>query len=215
MARWNTSRSSRTTHRRLHREERVGAQTEPEGLDGQHLAGRDVAEVDVAAEHRDEARLQVLGRSLEQQPVDAEAGGDDGVDDGLAELTVGTADPAAPALTRLGDHHGGAGIEILADAVDPRRRRHGVGASGVLEAHLAHDAEGVGALADVARLLGVREWDGAVRHLDEVALPVPAQTEKGFEAVLHDELLEQSAAETEPDVVPMHAVDLSAEIGGD
>src|SRR3954452_2249436 len=56
--------------------EGVAAQAEPQRLERDDLVGRDVAEVDVRAEVRDEPRLRRLRRRLEDQVLDGDLVGD-------------------------------------------------------------------------------------------------------------------------------------------
>src|SRR5689334_8782317 len=98
MARWKTSRCSRTDLGRLEEHQRVRPQTEPQRLQPEEVGGRDVAEVDVRAEQGDEVRLQILGRRLEQQLIRVDTAGEDRLDEPVPEAAVGPADAALAAL---------------------------------------------------------------------------------------------------------------------
>ena len=117
------------------------------------------------------------------------------------QRAVRAADAGPPALPGLQRDQRGAGLEVLADVVDPLARRQFGGAGRVLESDLGDHGEVVGELPYVARLLRVGQRDRPVRHLDVLA-PVPsAEFPEIVEPVLQHELLEQRAAEVEPDAV--------------
>ena len=72
------------------------------------------------------------------------------------------ADPAPATLPSLGDDQAGAGVEILADVLDPVPGPHPLRAGGVLQPHLGEHGELAGELAHVAGLLFVAEGHGPI-----------------------------------------------------
>src|SRR5687768_14899237 len=98
--------------------QRVRAEAEAERLDGDHLVGRDVAEVDVRAEVLHEPRLRRLGRRLEEEVVDGDLVREL-VDQPRAHVPVRPEDPGGAALASFRDHLPGARRQLLLDPLDP------------------------------------------------------------------------------------------------
>src|SRR5207342_2451076 len=101
--------------------QRVGAEAEAERLERDHLVGRDVAEVHLGPEVADEPGLRGLRRRLPDEVVE----GDrvlDLVHEARTELTRRTVDACGAALATLGDDLPRAGVELLADPLDPQVR---------------------------------------------------------------------------------------------
>src|SRR5438046_5106580 len=92
--------------------ERVAAQPEPQGLERDHLVGRDVAEIDVRAEVLDEPGLRRLRRRLPDQVVEVERVLDL-VDEPRAELSGRAVDAGRAAFATLRDHLPRARVELL------------------------------------------------------------------------------------------------------
>src|SRR5262249_31988462 len=143
----------------------VGAQPLTDGLDGDHVLGRDVAEVHVRPEVLDEPDLLGFARRLE----DDAAGVDlhlDLVDEARLDLPRRVVDADGAGLAPLDDHLPRSGPELALDLIDPPPRRDHVGA--ILAPHLGAHRELLRHAIDVAELLGEGDLDGAVGDLDEL-----------------------------------------------
>src|SRR5205823_13988380 len=92
--------------------ERVAAQPEPQGLERDHLVGRDVAEIDVRAEVLDEPGLALLRRRLPDQSFEGNSVLDL-VHEPRPELTARPVDAGGAALPALGDAAPGPRVELL------------------------------------------------------------------------------------------------------
>ena len=146
-------------------QERVPAQPEAQGLDRDHLVGRDVAEVHVAAEVLDEPHLLLLAGRLEQQPA-AVDGLADLLDEAFLHLAVRVIHPHGARLAALRDHLPRPGLELLLDHLDPA-----LGSEDdvlALAADLAEDGEVLRQALNRLDLLRVIELDRAVRHFEVI-----------------------------------------------
>ena len=136
---------------------------EAQRLDGDHLVGRDVAQVDVRAEVLHEPGLRGLRRSLEEELVDRDLVRDL-VDQPRPHVPVRAEDPGRPALAALRDHLPGARGELLLDRRDPLVGR--VHDLRVLRADLREHREVAREVPDQLELALAGDLDRAVRDLD-------------------------------------------------
>ena len=120
-----------------------------------------------------EPGLRALLRRLEDDVGDVDLV-DDLVDQAGAHLAGRPVDAGGAALAALGDHLPGAGVELLADPLDPLVRREDD--LRVLRADLGEDDEVLGELGDQLELALAREVDRPVGDLDvrEAVLGEPA-----------------------------------------
>src|SRR5580765_6733102 len=143
--------------------QRVAAQPEAQGLERDHLVGRDVAEVDVRAEMLDEPRLALLRGRLPDQRLEGD-GVLDLVDEACAQLAARAIDARCAALAALGDDPPRARIELLLHPLHPE-----VGSDvhlGVLRADLRERGEVAREIGDELELPVTRDLDRAVGDLD-------------------------------------------------
>src|SRR5262249_32829877 len=103
-------------------EQGVGAQPLADGLDRDHVLGRDVAQVHVGAEMFDEPDLLGLARGLEDDPADVDLHLDL-VDEPRLDLSRGVVDADRPRLAPFHDHLPRSGAQLALDLVDPSLRR--------------------------------------------------------------------------------------------
>src|SRR3984957_8488607 len=151
MARWKTSVVVRIGFPSLKSGQRVGPEPEPEGFQPDDALRGDVAEVDVRSDEGDEVGLQGRRGCLEEQVLRADAGGQHVLDQPGPRFAVRPADARPPALPGLQRDQRRAGLEVLADVLDPRFRRQLRGTLRVLEAHLGYHGEVSGELSYVTR----------------------------------------------------------------
>src|SRR3954452_822725 len=172
--------------------QRVTAQAEAQRLEGDHLVGRNVAEVDRRPEVLHEPRLRRLRRRLEDEVVDRDLV-DDLVDEPGAHLAGRPIDAGRPAFAALGDHLPGAGGELFLDPLDPLVRREDD--VGVLRADLREDGEVARQVGDQLELSLARQVDHSVGDLDVVQAELRQPRLVLVDLVLHDHRLEERAAD--------------------
>ncbi len=160
----------------------------------------------------DEVDLEFLGGRFED-----EVGGVDVVEDGaqhvLADVAVGAGDPAATALARLGDHLGGASVEVFVDGGDPVAGGEARRARGVLEADLREHRELAGETVDARCLHVLVERDGSVRHLDVRGAAAAHQLGELVHATGPQVALEERATEEVGNAGLAQHRDLAVEVG--
>src|SRR3954447_15493307 len=98
--------------------QRVAAETEPEGVERDHLVGRDVAEIHLGAELLDEPRLRRLCGRFPDEIVEVDRVRNLG-DEAGAHLAGRMKHAGGAALARLCDHLPGAGVTLFLDPRNP------------------------------------------------------------------------------------------------
>ena len=116
----------------------VGAEPDADRLEGDHVGGRDVAEVHVAAEVLHEPGLLLLLRRLEEELRRVHLR-HQLLDEAGLHLAVRVVDADRPALPRLADDTPAAGGQVRLGLLDPAIRRHD--ARRVLRPDLGEDDE--------------------------------------------------------------------------
>src|SRR3954451_17749054 len=158
----------------MEQRERVGPQPDAQRLERDDVARVHVADVDVGAEALDEPDLLLALRRLEDEAVDVDLVRDL-VDEPGADLAVGAIDAGRAVGAALAEDLGRAGLERLADELDPP-----VGSQErvrVLLAALGIDRAVARERADQVELLLARDRDDPARDLDvldpELVEPAP------------------------------------------
>src|SRR5512133_2006568 len=108
----SSSGSSGAVATEQHLLQRVATESEAQRLEGDHLVGRDVPEIDVRAELLHEPGLRLFRRRLEKEVGDLDLV-DDLVDEAGTHLSGWAIDPGCAAFAALGDHLPGAGRELF------------------------------------------------------------------------------------------------------
>src|SRR5262249_55977145 len=187
----------------------VGAQALADGLDRDHVLGRDVAEVHVRPEVLDEPDLLGLARRLE----DDAAGVDlhlDLVDESRLDLARRVVDADGARLAPLDDHLPRTGPQLALDLIDPPAGRDDLGT--ILAADLGEHREVLRHALDVAELLGEGDLDGAVRDLDELEAVIGEEGDVLLQLLAVDGELEEAAAAADIDAVAAERLQLGLEV---
>src|ERR1700722_16197743 len=116
----------------------VGAQAETQGLQGEAVAGGDVAEVAPGAEVLQQPHLLSLQRRVEDQLLRIDRV-DDLLDQAGTGFAVGAVDAGGARLARLGDHLPGTGVQVAFDLLHPDVGGHDE--VDVLATYLGEDGE--------------------------------------------------------------------------
>src|SRR6185437_12646777 len=177
----------------------------------EHVLGRDVAQVALAAEAVQQPNLLLAAGRLEDQPVRVDRV-HDLVDQAGTHLSVGAIDAGRTRLSRLGDHLPGAGLQVAFDLLHPDIGGHDE--VRILAADLREHREVACKRADQVSLDLRVQGDRAVGDLHVAQTELAQPRDQTLHATLLDRDLGERPAEHHRDPVRGIALKLGLQVRG-